>query len=68
MESYAVVRISLRPLDGKQRVVKKESKASVSYKIKVNTDKPINEVHLNLKETDAGGKVRDKNVEGCLRE
>jgi len=32
-------------------------KASVSYKIKVNTDKPINEVHLNLKETDAGGKV-----------
>jgi hypothetical protein len=32
-------------------------KANVSYKIKVNTDKPINEVHLNLKETDAGGKL-----------
>jgi len=32
-------------------------KASVSYKIKVNTDKPISEVHLNLKETDAGGKI-----------
>ena len=32
-------------------------KESVSYKIKVNTDKPIEEVHLALKETDAGGKV-----------
>jgi hypothetical protein len=30
---------------------------SISYKIKVNTDKPIEEVHLALKETDAGGKV-----------
>ena len=32
-------------------------KANISYKIKVNTDKPIEEVHLALKETDAGGKV-----------
>lgn len=32
-------------------------KTSVAYKIKVNTDKPIEEVHLALKETDAGGKV-----------
>lgn len=32
-------------------------KASVSYRIKVNTDKPINEVHLALKEWDAAGKV-----------
>jgi hypothetical protein len=32
-------------------------KAHVSYKIKVNSDKPINEVHLNLKETDGQGKV-----------
>ena len=32
-------------------------KAVVAYQIKVNTDKPINEVHLNLKETDATGKV-----------
>src|ERR1700686_3061115 len=32
-------------------------KTSVSYKIKVNTDKPINEVHLSLKEMDASGKV-----------
>lgn len=32
-------------------------KTSISYKIKVNTDKPIEEVHLALKETDAGGKV-----------
>jgi hypothetical protein len=32
-------------------------KASISYKIKVNTDKPIEEVHLALKETDASGKV-----------
>ena len=32
-------------------------KDSVSYKIKVNTDKPIEEVHLALKETDAGGKT-----------
>ena len=28
-------------------------KANISYKIKVNTDKPIDEVHLALKETDA---------------
>ena len=26
-------------------------KTNVSYKIKVNTDKPIDEVHINLKET-----------------
>ena len=32
-------------------------KANVSYKIKVNTDKPIDEVHLALKETDGKGKV-----------
>ena len=32
-------------------------KSSVVYEIKVNTDKPISEVHLNLKETDAAGKV-----------
>lgn len=32
-------------------------KTSISYKIKVNTDKAIDEVHLALKETDAGGKV-----------
>ena len=32
-------------------------KAVVAYQIKVNTDKPINEVHLNLKETDAAGKI-----------
>jgi len=31
-------------------------KTSISYKIKVNTDKPIEEVHLALKETDAGGR------------
>jgi len=29
----------------------------ISYKIKVNTEKPIEEVHMNLKEWDAGGKV-----------
>ena len=32
-------------------------KTSISYKIKVNTDKPIDEVDLALKETNAGGKV-----------
>jgi hypothetical protein len=32
-------------------------KENISYKIKVNTDKPIMEVHLALKESDAGGKV-----------
>ena len=32
-------------------------KANITYQIKVNTDKPIDEVHLALKETDAGGKV-----------
>ena len=29
----------------------------IAYKIKVNTDKPIEEVHMSLKETDANGKV-----------
>ena len=32
-------------------------KTSVAYKITVNTDKPIEEVHLALKEMDAKGKV-----------
>lgn len=32
-------------------------KQNIAYKIKVNTDKPIEEVHLALKEMDAGGKV-----------
>jgi hypothetical protein len=32
-------------------------KAKITYKIKVNTDKPIKEVHMNLKEMDASGKV-----------
>ena len=36
------------------------SKASVAYKIKVNTDKPILEVHLALKEMDANGKVLEE--------
>ena len=35
-------------------------KANISYKIKVNTDKPIEEVHLAFKATDAGGKVLDQ--------
>ncbi|HEV8589276.1 MAG TPA: hypothetical protein VGQ72_10410 [Pyrinomonadaceae bacterium] len=34
-------------------------RVNVSYKIKVNTDKPIDEVHLGLKETDGKGKVVD---------
>ena len=37
-------------------------KTSISYKIKVNTDKPIEEVHLTLKETDAGGKVVEQTM------
>src|SRR5712692_1858730 len=37
-------------------------KASISYKIKVNTDKPIEEVHLALKETDAAGKVVEQTM------
>ncbi len=32
-------------------------KTKITYKIKVNTEKPIKEVHLKLKEMDAGGKV-----------
>jgi hypothetical protein len=35
-------------------------KANISYKIKVNTDKPIEEVHLALKEMDASGKVLEQ--------
>ena len=34
-----------------------DDKASLAYRIKVNTDKPIDEVHLALKEMDAQGKV-----------
>jgi hypothetical protein len=37
-------------------------KAKISYKIKVNTDKPIEEVHMNLKEMDASGKVLLENT------
>ncbi len=37
-------------------------KTSISYKIKVNTGKPIEEVHLALKETDAGGKVVEQTM------
>jgi hypothetical protein len=37
-------------------------RTSISYKIKVNTDKPIEEVHLALKETDAGGKVVEQTM------
>jgi len=36
--------------------------AKITYKIKVNTDKPIKEVHMNLKELDAGGKVLVENT------
>jgi hypothetical protein len=32
-------------------------KTSVAYRIKVNADKPVEEVHLALKETDGSGKV-----------
>ena len=32
-------------------------KTDITYQIKVNTDKPIDEVHLALKETNAGGKT-----------
>ncbi len=32
-------------------------KHEIAYKIKVNTAKPIEEVHMSLKETDASGKV-----------
>ena len=37
-------------------------KAKITYKIKVNTDKPIKEVHMNLKEMDASGKVLVENT------
>lgn len=34
-----------------------DDKANLAYRIKVNSDKPIDEVHLALKETDAKGKA-----------
>ncbi len=34
-------------------------KANAAYKIKINTDKPIEEVHLAFKDMDAKGKVLD---------
>ena len=37
-------------------------KTNVSYSIKVNTDKPIDEVHLALKATDAKGKVETNTI------
>jgi hypothetical protein len=37
-------------------------KAKITYKIKVNTDKPVKEVHMNLKEIDASGKVLVENT------
>lgn len=37
-------------------------KTNISYKIKVTTDKPIEEVHLAFKATDAGGKVLDQTM------
>jgi hypothetical protein len=37
-------------------------KSKITYKIKVNTDKPIKEVHMNLKEMDASGKVLVENT------
>jgi hypothetical protein len=37
-------------------------KAKIVYKIKVNTDKPVKEVHMNLKEMDASGKVLVENT------
>jgi hypothetical protein len=49
-------------------------KQNISYKIKVNTDKPIEEVHLALKEMDAAGKVVGqmplvwKNIVGSTRQ
>jgi len=44
------------------RINGRGDKTSISYKIKVNTDKPIEEVHLALKETDAGGKVVEQTM------
>ena len=37
-------------------------KTKFTYKIKVNTDKPIHEVHMNHKELDASGKVLVENT------
>jgi hypothetical protein len=37
-------------------------KANVAYKIKVNTDKPIDEVHLAFKDMDPRGKVLDDTI------
>ena len=49
-------------------------KQNVSYKIKVNTEKPIEEVHVALKELDAAGKILGqmplvwKNIVGSTRQ
>ena len=37
-------------------------KTSVAYRIKVNSDKPIDEVHLALKATDSKGKVSEDTI------
>src|SRR5262252_8795923 len=37
-------------------------KTNVAYRIKVNTDKPIDEVHLALKATDSKGKVSEDTI------
>jgi hypothetical protein len=47
-------------------------KANAAYRIKVNTDKPIDEVHLTLKATDSKGKVSEdiivwQNIVGSTR-
>ena len=47
-------------------------KANIAYRIKVNTDKPIDEVHLVLKTTDGKGKVSEdmiiwQNIVGSTR-
>ena len=39
-----------------------DDKANLSYRIKVNTDKPIDEVHLTLKAVDSKGKVHEDNI------
>jgi hypothetical protein len=37
-------------------------KANIAYRIKINTDKPIDEVHLALKATDGKGKVSEDTI------
>ena len=37
-------------------------KANVAYRLKVTTDKPIDEVHLALKATDSKGKVGEETI------